>query len=232
VLIVCGGGCTDDTGAVVCGFGDARITWLDLPKAPRYGYANRNRARALEQAPGSVIAYMQTDDLWLYDHREPPVAQMLREGTDVVDSRPVHVLADGTLLQHPYDVRFPFYREMLFRGGDKRIPSRAILHARSIVADVGGWNGEILRNGGIEYWQRMLRSEKRFSYLPVPTTLRFTASLRPNAYRDREERERRAYYERIVENPGWVAELRGAAGRGPRAGVHGPGSRTGHPPWP
>jgi glycosyltransferase involved in cell wall biosynthesis len=204
-LIVGGDGCTDDTGAVVLGFDDPRVTWLDLPKALGYGYENRNRA--LERARGSLIAYMQTDDLWFPDHLDRLVDAIRGDGADVAYSRPVHVLADGTLFQHPYDLRRPHYREMLLRG-DNRIPSSNIVHRLSVVTDVGGWDGRIARNGDIEYWQRMLRGGKAFSYVPVPTTLSFTASLRPGAYRDREAHEQQAYYEQIAGDPRWVARLR------------------------
>jgi glycosyltransferase involved in cell wall biosynthesis len=204
-LIVSGDGCTDDTGAVVLGFHDPRVTWLDLPKGFGYGYENRNRA--LERAGGSLIAYLQTDDLWFPDHLDRVVDAIQKEGADVAYSRPVHVLADGTLFQHPYDVRRPHYREMLLRG-DNRIPSSNIVHRRSVVTDVGGWDGRIARNGDIEYWQRMARSGKPFAYVPVPTTLTFTASLRPNAYREREAHEQRAYYEHMTADPRWVNRLR------------------------
>jgi glycosyltransferase involved in cell wall biosynthesis len=204
-LIVCGDGCTDDTAAVVLGFDDPRVTWLDLPKGFGYGYENRNRA--LERARGSLIAYLQTDDLWFPDHLDRLVAAIQKEGADVGYSRPVHVLADGTLFQHPYDVRRPHYREMLLRG-DNRIPSSNIVHRRSVLTDVGGWEGRIARNGDIEYWQRIVRSGKPFSYVSVPTTLSFTAALRARAYRDREAHEQQAYYEQITSDPPWVDRLR------------------------
>jgi glycosyltransferase involved in cell wall biosynthesis len=204
-LIVVGDGCTDDTGSVVQCFRDPRITWLDLPKGFGCGFGNRNLA--LEQARGELIAYQQHDDLWFPDHLALLVSAILRENAEVVYSRPIHVLQDGTVYQHPYDVRLPHYREMLL-SGDNRISSSNIMHRLSVVRDVGGWNGQLARRGDVEYWQRMLRGGKRFCYVPVPTALCFAASIRPNAYRDREEHEQRAYYEQIAADPCWVTTFR------------------------
>ena len=204
-LIVVGDGCTDDSGAVVQGFQDSRITWLDLPKGLGFGYENRNRA--LERARGELIAYQAHDDLWFSDHLSLLVSTILRDEADVVYSRPIHVLQDGTTFQHPYDVRFAYYREMLL-SGDNRIPNTNIMHRLSVVRDVGGWDGRLARNGNVEYWQRMVKMGKKFSYVPVPTALSFIAALRPNAYRNREEHEQRAYYEQIMADPGWVHHFR------------------------
>ncbi len=204
-LIVVGDGCTDDSGAVVQRFQDSRITWLDLPKGMGFGYENRNRA--LERARGTLIAYQGHDDLWFSDHLSLLVSTILRDEADVVYSRPIHVLQDGTVFQHPYDVRLPYYREMLL-SGDNRIPNTNIMHRLSVVRDVGGWDGRLARNGNVEYWQRMIKRGKKFSYVPVPTALSFIAALRPNAYRNREEHEHRAYYEHIVADPAWVHNFR------------------------
>lgn len=204
-LIVVGDGCTDDTGAVVEGFRDSRITWLDLPKGLGFGYENRNRA--LERARGELIAYQTHDDLWFSDHLSLLVTTILRDEGEVVYSLPIHVLQDGTVFQHPCDVRLPYYREMLL-SGDNRIATINLMHRLSVVRDVGGWDGRLARNGMTEYWQRMVKMGKKFSYVPVPTSLGFFAALRPNAYRDREEHEQRTYYEQIVADPSWVHNFR------------------------
>ena len=59
-LFVVGDGCTDHSKDVVAGMQDGRIRWFDLPKAPHFGYANRNRA--LREARGTYVAYMADDE--------------------------------------------------------------------------------------------------------------------------------------------------------------------------
>src|SRR5476649_2697073 len=77
-LLIVGDGCTDGTATVVNGFNDVRIHWFDLPKAPNFGYANRNIA--LRQARGEYIAFMAHDDLWLPDHLDLLTSSLEQEG--------------------------------------------------------------------------------------------------------------------------------------------------------
>src|SRR5687768_12930279 len=94
-LLIVGDGCTDQTAKVIRDFSDARISWFDLPKAPNFGYANRNIA--LRQARGTYIAFMAHDDLWLPDHLELLHTPLQQPGIELVYSRPVFVIPDGML---------------------------------------------------------------------------------------------------------------------------------------
>ena len=67
-LLVVGDGASTATAEVVAGFDDPRIRWFDLPKAPGYGYANRNIAMA--ESRGELVAFASDDDLMLPDHLE------------------------------------------------------------------------------------------------------------------------------------------------------------------
>jgi glycosyltransferase involved in cell wall biosynthesis len=67
-LFIVGDGAVTGTAETVLGFDDPRIRWFDLPKAPHFGYANRNIA--LRESRGRLLAYAADDDLMFPDHLE------------------------------------------------------------------------------------------------------------------------------------------------------------------
>jgi len=78
-LLIVGDGCTDNSSAIVAAFNDSRIRWFDLPKAPYFGYANRNVV--LRQASGEYIAFVTDDDLVFPDHLALLAATPIPEGS-------------------------------------------------------------------------------------------------------------------------------------------------------
>ena len=104
-LLVVGDGCTDDTGRVVTSFDDPRVRWFDLPKAPGYGYANRDRV--LEEARGDLVAFMAHDDLMLPDHLEAMQPVFADSRVEWSYSRPAWVSDDGLVVPFPVDLRSP-----------------------------------------------------------------------------------------------------------------------------
>ena len=65
-LLVVGDGCAPGTAEIVSGYRDQRIRFFDLPKAPFFGYANRNVA--MREARGKYIGFAPDDDLLFPDH--------------------------------------------------------------------------------------------------------------------------------------------------------------------
>src|SRR3954454_21827310 len=94
-LFVVGDGCTDGTAEVVAAFGDPRVHWFDLPKAPHSGYANRNIA--LRHANGEFIAYAQHDDLMFADHLAR-FREVMESAIAWAYSRPLWVTTDGIVV--------------------------------------------------------------------------------------------------------------------------------------
>jgi glycosyltransferase involved in cell wall biosynthesis len=83
-LLVVGDGAAPGTKDVVDAFRDSRIRFFDLPKAPSYGYANRNIA--LREARGEFIGFAADDDLLFPDHFEI-LAEGLKYGAAIAYSQ-------------------------------------------------------------------------------------------------------------------------------------------------
>src|SRR4029077_16679146 len=79
-LLVVGDGCTDDSAAVVAGFADPRLRWINLPANSGHQSAPNNEG--LRQAKGELIAYLGHDDLWLPHHLQVMVAA-IDDGADM-----------------------------------------------------------------------------------------------------------------------------------------------------
>src|SRR5271156_1868329 len=92
-LLIVGDGCTDNSAAIVAAFNDTRIRWFDLPKAPYFGYANRNVA--LRKAAGEYIAFVSDDDLVLPDHLALLAATLEKSDAEWAYNRPLWVTDDG-----------------------------------------------------------------------------------------------------------------------------------------
>ena len=177
-LLVVADGCTDDTAAVVAKFGDARLRFFDLPKAPYFGYANR--AIAMRQATGRLVAYAAHDDLLFPDHLQLLGALLdSAAGADWVYSRPLWVSTDGIVVPFMTDLRLADERAA-FAGGDNTLPMNCVAHTRAVYEAAGGWPQEVPSAADWLLWGRMLGLPgTRLAVLPVPTGLHFNAVWRP-----------------------------------------------------
>lgn len=174
-LLIVGDGCTDATPEVVRSFDDARIVWLDLPKAAGFGYANRNVA--LRAARGELIAYAPHDDLLFRDHLEVLARQIDASGVDWIHSRALWVTPAGTIapgfvnLAHDDEVE-----DFMVRANG--IPAGTVVHRRDCFERFGYWPENIERSGDWEIWRQFFRGGATYLSLAVPTMLHFTADWR------------------------------------------------------
>lgn len=81
-MIVVGDACTDDTEAVVAGFGDERIQFKNLVE--NFGEQSGPNNFGVGQARGRYIAFLNHDDLWFPDHLAKAVAALETSGDDLV----------------------------------------------------------------------------------------------------------------------------------------------------
>ena len=176
-ILVVGDGCTDDTADVVASFADSRIRWLDLPKAPYFGYANRNIA--LRQATGSHIAFVTDDDLLLPDHLALLALTLEESGAEWAYSRPLWVTEDGLVVPFPSNLLNADELE-LFLNDRNHIPSSCVVHQRSCLDKYGYWPEDIPSGGDWRYWIRIVEGGGRtiLACCLTPSVLHFNAAWR------------------------------------------------------
>ena len=173
-LLVVGDACTDDSAAVVASFGDPRIRWFDLPKAPGFGYANRNVA--LRQSSGRYIAFVADDDLVFPDHLERLAAAIDESGADWAYTRPLWVATDGVVV--PFAINLLNSDELeTFLTVCNHLPATCVMYTRRCLDAYGYWPEDVPRAGDWKYWKRIIEGGHRanLAYSPVPTSLHFNA---------------------------------------------------------
>jgi glycosyltransferase involved in cell wall biosynthesis len=177
-LLVVGDGCTDNTAQVVHGFSDPRLTWLDYPKAPGFGYANRNSA--LRQARGEYVAYLAHDDLWFPDHLERMAACLAQSGAEWAFSQPLEVSTSGQVMPLPLDLHDPATRAAWRAQHIGRVSTTNVVHRRACLEAYGYWNERLSRGGDWELWMRILDGGQwaSFAFHPAPTGMHFVADWR------------------------------------------------------
>src|SRR5262245_2061849 len=173
-LLIVGDGCTDNTAEVVAQHKDPRIRWFNLPKAPYFGYANRNIA--LREARGEYVAFAPHDDLLLPDHLALLADEAERTQAEWLYSRPIWVSSDGVVV--PSMVNLHNTDELhIFLTGHNSIPAACVLHRRDCLDKYGYWPEDIPVAADWQLWIRMIEGggRARFAYYPIPSTLHFRA---------------------------------------------------------
>jgi len=176
-LLIVGDGCTDGTAELVAGFGDPRIRWFDLPKAPHFGYANRNVA--LKQADGDLVALIAHDDIWFPDHLELLSGHLEPGAVEWAYSRPLWVSTDGFVV--PIGVNLTNEDELKhFLTEANSIPAPCVMHRRSCLETYGYWPEDVREAADWKLWSRMIEGggRRRLAFCRTPTALHFKASWR------------------------------------------------------
>ncbi|MBR0682253.1 glycosyltransferase family 2 protein [Roseomonas eburnea] len=183
-LLVVADGCTDTTREVVASFVDSRIRFFDLPKAPHFGYANRNIA--LREARGRLIAFAAHDDLMLPDHLALMGDLLDRSGAAWGYSRPLWVSTDGIAV--PFCTNLALadeLREFLDRGNT--IPAGCIVHTRDALEQAGYWPEDVPAAADWVLWRRMIGSGSGIAHHRWPTCLHFSAVWKQSRFSASEE---------------------------------------------
>jgi glycosyltransferase involved in cell wall biosynthesis len=174
-LLVVGDGCTDGTADLVRGLADPRVRYFDFPKAPGFGYANRNRA--LAEARGDLIAFAAHDDLMFADHLDRLVPCFDSLTIAWAYSRPLWVSTDGIVV--PFAVNLTLEDEFAhFLATRNTIPLTCVIARRETIVRAGGFPEDVPAGGDWRLHVAILSSHGRdaIAYLPEPTSLHFSAN--------------------------------------------------------
>lgn len=190
-LLVVGDGCTDDSEQVVAAVGDPRVRWINLPE--NTGHQTGPNNRGLREARGEFIAYLGHDDLWLSHHLQCTADALEASGCAFAHSLLIRISPDQ-------DVGIPVLpRPQYGLGG----PPSCTVHRRSVIDKIGGWND--YRTLSIppetDFFNRAQAAGFKAVFVPRLTSIKFPASQRKNAYRERPSHEQADWLRRMRSDP-------------------------------
>jgi glycosyltransferase involved in cell wall biosynthesis len=176
-ILIVGDGCTDNTAGLVRSFNDERIRWYDLPKAPNFGYANRNIA--LKEARGKYIGFMAHDDILFYDHFEKCIAALeADQSKEIACTRPLWITRDGMIIPVEFNFNNPSTLDNFIMRKHNAMPASCVVHLRECFEKYGYWDDRLEGCGDWDMWARIIEGGGRnnFIYIPESTILHFVAS--------------------------------------------------------
>lgn len=184
-LLIVADGCTDATCDVLAKFHDPRIRLFDLPKAPHFGYANRNIA--LRESRGRLIAFAAHDDLLLPDHLELMGNMLDSNKASWGYSRPLWVSTDGIIVPFCTNLTLTDERNDFFEQGNT-IPAACVVHTRTALERAGYWPENIPAAADWTLWKRIINDNSgHIAFLRQPTTLHFSANWRRSRHSKMED---------------------------------------------
>ncbi|MFC4624786.1 glycosyltransferase [Daeguia caeni] len=177
-LLVVGDGCAPGTGERVASFNDPRIRFFDLPKAPFFGYANRNVA--LRESRGTYIGFMADDDLVTPDHLEI-LRNALDGGAALAYTQALWVSTDG--IAAPFLTNLDMADQLeLFMFRANSIPASCFAYRADVLPTRDAWPEDVPVAADWRLWQKIINAapEHPLTYCRTPTVLHFSAK-RKNA---------------------------------------------------
>lgn len=189
-LLVIGDGCTDESEEVVRAIDDPRISWFNLRNNGKSQVGPNNLGLAL--AGADLIAYCGHDDLWFPDHLET----LLGSGAGFVHASQLRVEPGRT----PFVSPEPHWR---YTSGDW-LPPTSFMHPRTAAVRAGGWRFPVRgqwNDPEADLCQRISRRIGSPHHVRRVTSLKMSAALRKNVYRERPCDEQAFWWARIQAAP-------------------------------
>lgn len=172
-LLIVGDGCTDGTAEVVASFlaVDPRIRWFDLPKAPSFGYANRNVA--LREARGEMIGFVAHDDIISADHFELLLAEFDHPEVHLVHGGSAWIGSEGNIVPTVFHLDDAVMLGEFLAKRWNRVPATAFVHRRVVFDRVGYWNETLPSGADMDFWGRIIHAHGLDSLRVVDTVTTF-----------------------------------------------------------
>ena len=199
-LIIVGDACTDDTAEVVASFGDARVRFVN--RETNFGEQSRPNNDGFVLASGSLIAYLNHDDLWFPDHIQSLVGFIEETNADLVYSLPFEIDRNGLVYCGLTNAELRY-------DPSHFIVASLWLTRRELVEELGGWRParEIHAvTPSQDFLTRAWQRSKDLRCLPRVTALFLAAGGRPNAYMLRDSRQHVELLAKLAE-PGFREHL-------------------------
>jgi hypothetical protein len=200
---------------------DRRVRFFDNPKGP--GNGEINRAAALGEAGGRIVAYLADDDLWMPEHLEE--LEALLADADFANTYPIRIEPDGTVADWNVDLSLASYRRAVLEGTNF-VPLSCGGHTLELYRRLPhGWRTRPQGTWSDLYmWQQILSVRGvRTASGSRPTVLHLPSSLRRGWPTERRLEELDRWVARMTE-PGWREELylavTGLAARGQARNWH------------
>jgi len=196
-LIVVGDACTDDTAEVVLAFNDPRIRFINLER--NIGEQSGPNNAGFQQARGRYIAYLNHDDLWLPQHLAEALAALIAQQADFVYTLGITILPNGE--RWPTGATRSTYEPYLF------VPASTWLIKREWIEQLGGWHS-YRRSFNVpsqDFIYRAWKAGARLYGVTQVTTILITSGNRRNSYAERQSAEHAQFYQRMVDDPAFVA---------------------------
>lgn len=186
-LLVVGDGAEDGTAEAVLAFKDERIVWMELPKAPGFGYANRNVA--LRKARGRYIAFLSDDDLLFSDHLSL-LQRQFDSGAVLACTRAAWVSSDGIAAPFPNNLTLPD-EAAVFMGQTNSMAASCFAYRRDALDDPAAWPEDVEKAGDWHLWNKILAAhpEAPLEVSRIYSVLHFAARRRDSRHSGMPEME-------------------------------------------
>jgi glycosyltransferase involved in cell wall biosynthesis len=191
--IVVGDACTDATADVVASFADPRLTFVN--RAVNCGEQSGPNNDGLGHAAGTLIAYLNHDDLWFPDHLTALVRFLDATGADLVYALPLSIDRHGQAFCGVTNAELRY-------DPSHFAPASLWLVRRELLEELEGWRSarELdACNPSQDVLFRAWRLGKDVRCHPRITALLLPSGGRPRSYVLRDDSEHRRLWARMQE---------------------------------